>query len=42
MRFWVALNKTVPVSVLEILANDPDEKVRDMVLRKGSWRPSRP
>ena len=41
MRFWVAQNKTVPVSVLEVLANDPDEKVRDMVLRKGSWRRSR-
>jgi hypothetical protein len=41
MRFWVAQNKTVPVSILEILVNDPDEKVRDMVLRKGSWRRSR-
>lgn len=41
MRFWVAQNKTVPVSVLEALVNDPDEKVRDMVQRKGSWRRSR-
>ena len=41
MRFWVAHNKTVPVAVLEILVNDPDENVRDMVLRKGSWRRSR-
>jgi hypothetical protein len=40
MRVWVAQNKTVPVSVLEILVNDPDEKVRDMVLRKRSWRRS--
>jgi hypothetical protein len=40
MRFWVAQNKTVPISVLEILVNDPDEKVRNMVLRKGSWRRS--
>lgn len=40
MRFWVAQNKTVPVSVLEVLADDPDETVRDMVLRKGSWRRS--
>jgi hypothetical protein len=41
MRFWVAHNKTVPLSVLEVLVNDPDEKVRDMVLRKGSWKRSR-
>lgn len=40
MRFWVAQNKTVPVPVLEVLVNDPDEKVRDMVLRKGSWQRS--
>ena len=41
MRFWVAQNKTVPVSVLQVLVNDPDENVRDMVQRKGSWRRSR-
>jgi hypothetical protein len=40
MRFWVAQNKTVPLSVLKVLVNDPDWKVRDMVLRKGSWRRS--
>lgn len=40
MRFWVAQNKTVPLSVLEILVRDPDERVRDMVLRKRSWRRS--
>ncbi len=27
--------------MLKILVNDPDENVRDMVLRKGSWRRSR-
>jgi hypothetical protein len=34
MRFWVAHNKTVPVSVLAVLANDPDPKVRHMVAQK--------
>lgn len=34
MRFWVAQNKTVPVVVLEQLADDPDSRVRDMVARK--------
>jgi hypothetical protein len=34
MRFWVAQNKTVPISVLEQLAGDPDWRVRDMVARK--------
>lgn len=34
MRFWVAQNKTVPVTVLELLANDPDSNVRDMVAKK--------
>lgn len=34
MRFWVAQNKTVPAQVLEILASDPDARVRDMVARK--------
>ena len=34
MRFWVAQNKTVPVEVLEHLANDTDPRVRDMVARK--------
>ena len=41
MRFWVAQNKTVPVLVLEVLVDDPDQNVRDMVLRKHSWRRSR-
>ena len=34
MRFWVAQNKTVPVVVLERLADDADERVRSMVARK--------
>jgi hypothetical protein len=41
MRFWVAQNKKVPLSILEVLENDSDPHVRDMVLRKGSWRRSR-
>jgi hypothetical protein len=41
MCFWVAQNKSVPLEVLETLANDPDWRVRDMVSRKGSWRRSR-
>jgi hypothetical protein len=42
MRFWVAQNKTVPLSVLEDLRNDPDRKVRDMVRAKGVWRRAHP
>jgi hypothetical protein len=38
MRFWVAQNKTVPLSILHELRNDPDERVRSMVRAKGSWR----
>jgi hypothetical protein len=34
-RFWVAHNKTVPISMLQILATDADERVRGMVARKG-------
>ncbi len=34
MRFWVAQNKTVPIPILEHLANDIDPRVRDMVARK--------
>ncbi len=35
MRFWVAHNKTVPLSVLCVLSEDPDPKVREMVASKG-------
>jgi hypothetical protein len=34
MRFWVAHNKTIPIEILQILANDQDPQVRDMVARK--------
>jgi hypothetical protein len=34
MRFWVAQNKTVPIEVLEQLADDPDPRVRGMVAGK--------
>lgn len=34
MRFWVAQNKTVPLSVLRVLATDGDDRVRSMVARK--------
>jgi hypothetical protein len=33
-RFWVAQNKTVPISVLQVLAADSSERVRGMVARK--------
>ncbi|MGH3738668.1 MAG: hypothetical protein ACRDT6_24145 [Micromonosporaceae bacterium] len=42
MRFWVAQNKTVPLSVLEMLRHDPDERVRDMVTSKRSWARAHP
>ncbi|WP_438448083.1 HEAT repeat domain-containing protein [Gorillibacterium sp. sgz5001074] len=35
MRFWVAHNKTVPLGVLEILADDPCWRVRHMVASKN-------
>jgi hypothetical protein len=34
MRFWVAQNKTVPLSILRMLASDEDERVRSMVAMK--------
>jgi hypothetical protein len=42
MRFWVAQNKTVPLSVLEDLRSDPDERVRSMVRAKRVWRRAHP
>lgn len=42
MRFWVAQNKTVPLTVLEVLRHDPDEQVRDMVTSKRSWARAHP
>ena len=34
MRQWVALNKKVPLSILEILSNDSDPQVRSCVALK--------
>ncbi|WP_159702971.1 HEAT repeat domain-containing protein [Arthrobacter sp. 18067] len=34
MRFWVAQNKTVPLEILELLASDPDVRVRSFVAMK--------
>ncbi len=34
MRFWAAQNKTVPLSVLRMLARDEDSRVRSMVAMK--------
>jgi hypothetical protein len=34
MRNWVAHNKTVPLSILEILSRDKDPRVRHMVAMK--------
>jgi hypothetical protein len=42
MRFWVAQNKTVPLSILETLRTDPDEQVRSMVRAKGTWKRAHP
>lgn len=42
MRFWVAQNKTVPLSVLEVLRHDADERVRHMVRSKRSWARAHP
>lgn len=42
MRFWVAQNKTVPLSVLEILRHDSDDRVRHMVTSKRSWARAHP
>ncbi len=39
MRKWVAHNKTVPLSVLAVLASDPDSDVRDMVAMKRKVGP---
>jgi hypothetical protein len=39
LRFSVAQNKTVPVSILEILAQDEDARVRWMVAQKGKASP---
>ena len=38
-RFWVAQNKTVPVEILAILADDGSSQVRDIVARKRKLPP---
>lgn len=40
MRKWVAHNKTVPNTILQILADDPDVEVRWMVAQKRKADPS--
>lgn len=42
MRSWVAHNKTVPLSILEILRYDADEQVRLTVTGKRSWARAHP
>jgi hypothetical protein len=42
MRFWVAQNKTVSLTVLEVLRGDNDERVQWMVRRKRSWARAHP
>lgn len=39
MRQWVALNKTVPIEILSILARDDDVDVRFMVAMKRKLTP---
>lgn len=34
MRVWVVVNKTVPNTILKLLADDPDPGVREFVARK--------
>jgi hypothetical protein len=42
VRFWVVQNKTVPLSILEVLRRDPDERVRSLVRAKRSWARAHP
>lgn len=42
MRRWVAHNKTVPLRILEVLRQDPDEDVVWMVRKKRSWTRAHP
>lgn len=39
MREWVAYNKTVPLSILDVLAGDPDPTVRHAVAVKRKLSP---
>lgn len=38
-RFDVAYNKTVPLEILAVLVDDPDDRVRSMVARKRKLTP---
>ena len=40
LRDWVALNKTVPLSILELLSNDKDARVRSVVADKRKLSPA--
>jgi len=40
LRVWVAPNKTVPSAILELLAADPDPRVRSMVAMKRALAPA--
>ena len=42
MRVWLAQNKTVPLTILEVLGEDPDERVVWTVRRKRSWARAHP
>lgn len=42
MRQWVAHNKTVRLTVLEVLRHDPDEDVQWAVRMKRSWARAHP
>lgn len=35
MKFWVAQNKTIPLEIMEILSDDPSERVRGMIASKN-------
>jgi hypothetical protein len=39
MRFWVAQNKSVPLSILAVLSTDKDARVRLMVAMKNKLSP---
>ncbi|MBZ4420461.1 hypothetical protein [Myxococcus sp. RHSTA-1-4] len=40
MRKWVAHNKTIPPSIIAVLASDPDPAVRDMIAMKRRAGPA--
>lgn len=40
MRSWVAANKQLPMSILRVLAIDPDQRVRSIVCVKTNLNPA--